>query len=366
VVLFFRQQHSLMAGTPASLEVDVGRFSWQRNQDDDDEDILGAVQSPSALDYSGSESATLQEAANRDLWTNFALSAGLGAAQAGIGAISTAQDKQNKEQLAELERRKDAGELGFDAEEQQLMERMQLDPVRSIATQQTREREAMQASMGDARSAADLARIDANVQKGVQEQFRKAGLEIAKGSLDEKRRELQELEGRIAYKGQRQQQRIDSVTQALAGIGTGMGQVMAGRAVPKLDIEKLKDAGFENEQITALVAQAADADTPAKISRMNRLLGNYMAEPEDAQSVGRNRRRRQTVGDRAQPEPRTGEWYRTISDTNLGKEPRRANKIYNDLRGSGLSQEQIATFMGEIGNLPIAEQDTEIERILKG
>lgn len=238
-----------------------------------------------------------QSAMSREMRANLGVSGLLAGAQIGASLINTAQDSANKKALEKLESRRAAGELGLEADERQLLERMQLDPARAAAAEQQTKLEGLHASMGEATSAADLARIDKETRRGIQETFRKAGLEIAKADLDEKRQELQEIESRIAYKGQRQQQRIDQVVGAIGQAGQLFGKVRAGRAVPRLDIEKMIEAGFDPETVISVINQIEEAP-PWQRDQLMAQFGQYAAPPsEPAADLGssareRSRRRR--------------------------------------------------------------------------
>ena len=217
---------------------------------------------PALLDEDEGEGVFAAEggAFKREMLGNLALSGALAGAQA-IGSINTIQDRENRKALKALQDRKDAGELGLEGEERQLLEKLQMDPVRAHAKEQRMRSEAFEASKGDAMSAAGLARIKREARQDIQKAAREAGLKIATADLDEKRRELGELESRIAYKGQRQQQRLESVSEGVAQAAGLVGKTMAGRAVPKLDIAGLEDAGYTTEDIVGIVRQVEDADT---------------------------------------------------------------------------------------------------------
>ena len=290
-----------------------------------------------------------QSAMSREMKLNLGMSGLLAGAQLAAGLKQTEQDKQNEEQLAELERRRDAGELGLEADELQLLERMQLDPVRAMATQQTRDLEAYQASAGDARSAADLQRISKTTQDALYKQFREAGLSIAKADLDEKRRELQELESRIAYKGQRQQQRIDSVTSALADAGTLAGQVMAGRSAARLDTTALQEAGFSPDEIIEIVHQLENAKTPAQRERLLRMYSNVESLPRggSAETTTRPGGGETEIVEGRDFSNKTDPalWQKVIADTDLGRNNRRSSNFVRQLRDAGLDDRAIAVAM---------------------
>lgn len=182
-----------------------------------------------------------------------ALSAVLSGGQYAAMAVPNKYDRENKAELERLRGLQAAGRLGLDDQEQQILERQQLDPVRAMAGEGQLRDEAMMASMGNQSAAMQNAAMERG-RAAVAEQARRAGLNIAEADLARKRQQEREIQERVAYQAQKQDQRREFLSQALAGIAEPLGTAMAGRSVQELDMRALVDA-YGNETAWAIASE---------------------------------------------------------------------------------------------------------------
>lgn len=207
-----------------------------------------------------------QQAQRSDLGGAAGLSAGLQAAQLAAMLMRTAQDKENKKRLEELEKLRDQGRLGLKGAELAQAETAMLNPQRALATEQRKRSEAQMAGMGQQLSAADLLRAEKVSQQQVQDQTFKAGATISQMNLDEAQRQLTELQQRIAYKGERQKGKLEALSQAIGQGGQLLGQVRATRAVPQLDLSQIPEES--QDMVRDMVMEAMREDNPITRQRM--------------------------------------------------------------------------------------------------
>lgn len=179
------------------------------------------------MPLSQGEMILAQQAHKRELTSTLGAAGVAGAAQMGLSYINTAQDKRNKEKLAELERREKAGLLGKSAKEDAFLEASLMNPVRTFATQQTQRGEAERASMGATRSARDVMQAQRGEREVVAQAAQQAGLKKAERFFQRKAAELQELEQRTAYESERSKNRLEMLGQTIAGISGLAGKYMA-------------------------------------------------------------------------------------------------------------------------------------------
>ena len=158
------------------------------------------------------------------------VAAGIGAAaqlgQLGLTFVNTAQDKKNKERLAELE----STRKGLSADERRVAEDTMMNPVRAMATESRQKNEASLAAMGGS-SVADLTRVRRESERRVGEAGVQAGANIAKLDLDAAAAQRAEEESRRSYESSRARQRIEMLGQTLAKGAEMMGPVLASSAV---------------------------------------------------------------------------------------------------------------------------------------
>jgi len=168
--------------------------------------------------------------------------AGLG--QAAVGLIPTAQDTRNKEKLAELQRREKAGLLGKNAQEDVLLEASLMNPVRTLATQQTQRGEAERASMGGTRSARSALEAQKAERQVVTQAAQQAGLKKAERYFQRKAAETQELEQRTAYASEKAKNTLELLGNTIAGLSGLAGKYMAAEVQETITPEQL-DAFLE-------------------------------------------------------------------------------------------------------------------------
>ena len=134
------------------------------------------------------------------------------------GKASQYADKK----IAELEAKEKRGELGRDRDlERDEMAEM-TRPVRAIATEGRRQAEAVQAGMGETRSAAALGRISREQSRAVGEGVRQAGAVVSGRRAQRAAQEIGQLESLYQYK---QQQKEKALNRIFGGVGGMMGQI---------------------------------------------------------------------------------------------------------------------------------------------
>ena len=144
--------------------------------------------------------------------------------------------------IAELEAKERRGELGRDrALEQEEMGEM-MRPVRAIAAEGRRQAEAVQAGMGETRSAAALGRVRREQAQAIGEAARQAGGVVSARRAQRAAQELQKLESLYAYK---QESLENAIGRAFKGVGATMQQ-----------IGRIAAASAEMEHLTPEVAIA--------------------------------------------------------------------------------------------------------------
>lgn len=187
------------------------------------------------------------------LTTNAGIMAGLGAAQFGLSFVPTAYDRYNRERLDELQGLQDQGRLGLSGAQRQQMEQEVFDPVAAQAHAGRLRQESLQASMGDAASAADVTRAQREEQRNISQAANRAGLQISRANLEEANAQLQEIEERTAYKGERASQRLEQGAQAIGAVAPLVGQIQAANAVKGVDWKNLSP---EDRQMAMSLANA--------------------------------------------------------------------------------------------------------------
>ena len=135
-----------------------------------------------------------------------------------LGPAQTYADKK----IAELEEKERKGELGRDrALEQEEMGEL-LRPVRALAAEGRQQAEAVQAGMGETRSAAAMGRVRREQAQAIGEAAREAGRVVSGRRAQRAAQELQKLESLYAYK---QEAREKALGRIMKGIGLTMSQL---------------------------------------------------------------------------------------------------------------------------------------------
>ena len=183
---------------------------------------------------------------------DMAVGTGVAGLQYAALAVKTDHDVENEARLAELTAKRTAGQLGHDDQEEQLIKRSQMDPVRALAGEQRVRDEAMLASMGNVSAAARQAAVDAG-RRAVAKMARAAGLAYAQSDLARRRQQEAEIEERISQKAIRQVQKREYLAKSAAGIAEPLATHMAGRSVPDLDVQGLRRAGWSDQAILGIL-----------------------------------------------------------------------------------------------------------------
>ena len=226
--------------------------------------------------YSPELQASLQKYKRGELSKDLGIGLGLQALESAALIAPTAMDTQNRRELAELERKRDAGLLGLEGDERAALERGTLAPVQALAGEQQRRDEARIASMGGSASVADLTRAAREGRGQVARQARAAGLTIEQMNLQRKREQLRELEQRKAAQGRRQAEMLRAAAQIPAGVAGGAGAIRAARAVPMPDIKGLKENNWSDDEIDILLNEINQANRLPPAMR-----GRYIERMDD-------------------------------------------------------------------------------------
>lgn len=203
-----------------------------------DMDALTAAQN---MPLSEGEMLLAKRAHRNEMLTNLGLGAVAGGAQIGMSYIPTAQDRENKAKLADLERRRAAGRLGQDAQEDAFIEASSMNPVRAFATQQTQQGEAERASVGATRSARQALESERIGRQQVTEAAGKVGLQKAQRFLERKAGEEQELQQRLAYESEKQKNRLSMIGQTISGLAGLGGKYAAGMVQETITPDQLDE-----------------------------------------------------------------------------------------------------------------------------
>ena len=197
--------------------------------------------------------------------TQAALSAGLGAGQLALSFIPTAYDRYNRERLGSLQDLQAQGQLGLTSGQREQMEQEAFAPVAAQAHASRLRQEGLQASMGNAASAADVTRAQREETRAVNQAAQQAGLAISRANLDEANAQLQEIEERVAYKGGRATGRLEQGSKAIGALAPLAGRVAAAQRIKGVDWEKLSP---EDRQL----AMALASENPEKTYAMQALI----------------------------------------------------------------------------------------------
>lgn len=203
-----------------------------------DMDALTAAQN---MPLSEGEMLLAKRAHRNEMLANLGLGAVAGGAQIGMSYIPTAQDRENKAKLADLERRRAAGRLGQDAQEDAFIEASSMNPVRAFATQQTQQGEAERASVGATRSARQALESERIGRQQVTEAAGKVGLQKAQRFLERKAGEEQELQQRLAYESEKQKNRLSMIGQTISGLAGLGGKYAAGMVQETITPDQLDE-----------------------------------------------------------------------------------------------------------------------------
>lgn len=203
-----------------------------------DMDALTAAQN---MPLTEADRVLAKQAHQREMATNLGLAALAGGAQIGMSYIPTAQDRENKAKLADLERRRAAGRLGQNAQEDAFIEASSMNPVRAFATQQAQRGEAERASTGATRSARQALESERIGRQQVTEAAGKVGLQKAQRFLERKSAEEKELQERIAYESEKQKNRLEMIGQTISGLAGLGGKYAAGMVQETITPEQLNE-----------------------------------------------------------------------------------------------------------------------------
>lgn len=220
------------------------------------------------------QDALLDDAYKRDIMSNMLISGVGQGLQLGTMFVPTAQDRQNKAELDRLQRLQAQGKLGLTGRERALLEATKLSPARALATEDRKRAEARLATMGNQVSAADLNRVETQASDRAQQQGLAAGMQISKMHLDKAAQQLNDIEERIAYQGERAKGRLEFGSQALGEGAKAVAQARASRAVPTLDLSNVPDE--QKAEVIDLINEAVRETNPVTRTRQLRMLSQML------------------------------------------------------------------------------------------
>ena len=263
-----------------------------------DMDALTAAQN---MPLSEGEMVLARRAHAREMGGNLALAGLAGVSQAALPYVApTRQDRENKARLGELERRRAAGRLGQNAQEDAFIEASSMNPVRAFATQQAQRGEAERASVGAAQSARQALESERIGRQQVTEAAGKVGLQKAQRFLERKASEEKELQERIAYESEKKKNALSMVGQTIAGLAGLGGKYMAGMVQETITPDQLNEfldkhpeySGEDTGVILNAYRNWAGSSDRGDLSRRERALraaqtsGNAAATREGPGGVG--------------------------------------------------------------------------------
>lgn len=202
-----------------------------------------------------------EQAANaREMGTAAAVGAAGSALDVAASFIPTAQDTRNEQQLANFRGMAAAGQLGLSPDERGALQRALMGPARAALTSARQHEDERQASLGNRSVAAQQASAAASRDAAIKAEMQ-AGQEVERRSIAERHRQEQENEERIAYKGEREAQRIAAATNAINKGASQIGAVLAAQATERapVDADLLRQAQMRDDRGNPVYPSLADA-----------------------------------------------------------------------------------------------------------
>ena len=171
--------------------------------------------------------------------------AGMGVLDVGLEAakaLGPARDEARTREK-ELEARREAGTLGVDTAADEETLRQMTRPMRAIAEQQEKERQAVMAGMGQTRSAADIARLREERDQVISQGLAQAGAQVSNQRMARAQQELNELLSLKEYR----QKNIEAFTDRAARTGAQIAQGIAQTRQAQADLESMNFDDFVAE-----------------------------------------------------------------------------------------------------------------------
>ena len=138
--------------------------------------------------------------------------------------------REARQQIRELETLREQGRLGEDRAEDAETMRLMTRPIRAIAEQQERERQAVMAGMGQTRSAGDLARLRRERDELIDQSLARAGAQVSAQRMQRAEQDLQKLQQLQQYRQTNIEATADRLGQTAGMIAQGIGQSRAAQA----------------------------------------------------------------------------------------------------------------------------------------
>lgn len=239
---------------------DVTKFVYGRA---DEFEPPSTVSNPLARTFTPKSAGDIQreQAANaREMGTAAAVGAAGSALDVAASFIPTAQDTRNEQELANFRGMAQAGQLGLSQDERGALQRALMGPARAALTSARQHEDERQASLGNRSVAAQQASAASSRDAAIKAEMQ-AGQEIERQNIAERHRQEQQNEERIAYKGEREAQRIAAATNAVNKGASQIGAVLAAQATERapLDADLLKQAQMKDDRGNPVYPSLADA-----------------------------------------------------------------------------------------------------------
>jgi|9_EtaG_2_1085328.scaffolds.fasta_scaffold00131_27 hypothetical protein len=202
----------------------------------------------------------------------FAGLAGLDVGLEAAKALGPAR-QEARQQIKQLEALREQGRLGEDKAEDAETMRLMTRPIRAIAEQQERERQAVMAGMGQTRSAGDLARLRRERDELIDQSLARAGAQVSAQRMQRAEQDLQKLQQLQQYRQSNIEATADRIGQSAQGIAQGIGMSRAAQA----DAEGIED--FVNSYSQSLLEfGGAETEQEAKEKAVKEF---YNKKPKD-------------------------------------------------------------------------------------
>jgi hypothetical protein len=176
---------------------------------------LGKIKGRGALKIAGDAFADSFKSPTGQMAWLTVLGVGLDYAQYELERTGKASEYADKK-IAELEAKEKEGTLGRDRDLEKAEMAEMMEPVRAIASEGRRQAEAVQAGMGETRSARAMGRLREDQAKAVGEGIRQAGAVVSQRRAQRAAQEIGQLESLYQYK---QQMRERAAARILGGVG---------------------------------------------------------------------------------------------------------------------------------------------------
>jgi hypothetical protein len=218
--------------------------------------LTGTVPSTGSI-LAQTERELMEEAAKKELRTDVGVSAGLAGLQLAAELYPTRTQREQKAELAELERQQEAGESALDPKVSALMDQAAAAGGR-IAGEMGLRLAAQEAASG-VTSAGAQQRGRQAVMETAAKGKREAGLQKAQAELQAEQQRAGKIASMRAQRFEEEKGRRQAASQTLAKAAILTGKLRAEKPLEIADIESLQNAGFDHDQIMEIWDKSHDS-----------------------------------------------------------------------------------------------------------